>query len=43
MYAIDKLISYILTLSPAQVDKIVNHLPDLVELLEGGESSSNID
>ena len=40
MSALDKLISYILTLTPEQADKVVDHLPDLVELLE---SSPTID
>ncbi len=36
MSAVDKLISYIMTLTPEQVDKVVNQLPRLSALL--GES-----
>ena len=33
MTAVDQLIKYILTLTPEQVDKVVNQIPRLIELL----------
>ena len=35
MSAVDKLVSYILELTPEQVDKVVSQLPRLTELLSG--------
>ncbi len=40
MNASKELLTYILTLSPEQIDKVVRHLPELVELLEDESDSS---
>ena len=33
MSAVDKLIAFILSLTPEQVEKILNHLPELLEAI----------
>ena len=41
MNANEKLVDYILSLTDEQVEKLINHLPELISLLEGVKSDAN--